>query len=206
MTDIAVTLRELHRIHRNLTDLRGRLASGPRQIKVGDASIERFEKELGEKKEIYKRCRMTADEKELQLKEREQRVLDIRTKLNSCSTNKEYQTFIEQIAADEQANSVLSDEILELFDKVREHETTVKESGHKVAKATEELQKTIEEFSRKASTQTRWLLILTVVLTVLTTVMTLLVGWQIYLQVQPASSTLSHFIRSSTISLIPFSN
>ena len=141
MTDIAVTLRELHRIHRNLTDLRGRLASGPRQIKVGDASIERFERELGEKKEVYKRCRMTADEKELQLKEREQRVLDIKTKLNSCSTNKEYQMFIEQIAADEQANSVLSDEILELFDKVREHESAVKESGQKVAKATEENQK-----------------------------------------------------------------
>jgi predicted nucleic acid-binding Zn-ribbon protein len=141
MTDIAVTLRELHRIHRNLTDLRGRLASGPRQIKAGDANIERFEKELGEKKEIHKRSRMTADEKELQLKEREQRILDIRTKLNSCSTNKEYQTFIEQIAADEQANSVLSDEILELFDKVRDDETAVKESEQKIAKAQEELQK-----------------------------------------------------------------
>ena len=50
MTDIAVTLRELHRIHRNLTDLRGRLASGPRQIKAGDANIERLEKELERKK------------------------------------------------------------------------------------------------------------------------------------------------------------
>ena len=49
--------------------------------------------------------------------------------------------FIEQIAADEQANSVLSDEIHELFDKVREHESAVKESGQKVAKATEENQK-----------------------------------------------------------------
>lgn len=141
MTDIAGTLRELHRIHRNLTDLRGRLASGPRQIKAGETNIERFQNELAEKKEIHKRSRMTADEKELQLKEREQRILDIRAKLNSCSTNKEYQTFIEQIAADEQANSVLSDEILELFDKVHEYEVAVKESEQKVAKTKEELEK-----------------------------------------------------------------
>ncbi len=51
--------------------------------------------------------------------------------------------------------------------------------------ATKELQKTIEKFNESTSKQTRWLLRLTVVLTVLTAVMTLLVGWQIYLQVQP---------------------
>lgn len=141
MTAIAATLRELHRIHRNLTDLRSRLASGPRQIKAGDANVQRFENELSERKEAHKRSRMSADEKELQLKEREQRILDIRGKLNSCSTNKEYQTFIEQIAADEQANSVLSDEILELFDKVRDDEVAVKEAEQKVNKSKEELEK-----------------------------------------------------------------
>jgi predicted nucleic acid-binding Zn-ribbon protein len=141
MAAIANTLRDLHRIHQNLTELRDRLERGPRQIKAGEANIARLERELDEQKQKHRRIRMTADEKELQLKEREQRIIDIRNKLNSCSTNKEYQTFIEQIAADEQANSVLSDEILELFDKVNAGQRLVKEAEGKVAQGKEDLKK-----------------------------------------------------------------
>ncbi len=54
----------------------------------------------------------------MQLREREQRIQDVRVKLNGATSNREYQAFLEQIAADEQANSVLSDEILELLEKI----------------------------------------------------------------------------------------
>ncbi len=141
MAAIADTLRDLHRIHQNLTELRSRLERGPKQVKAGVDRIDRLTTALNEKKEQHKRLRMNADEKELQLKEREQRILDIRNKLNSASTNKEYQTFIEQIAADEQANSVLSDEILELFDKVEKDLEGVKAAENEVEQAKEELKK-----------------------------------------------------------------
>lgn len=152
MADILATLRDLHRIHQNLTELRDRVERGPRQIKAGEANVDRLETALEEKRETHKRLRMTADEKELQLKEREQRIIDIRTKLNSCSTNKEYQTFIEQIAADEQANSVLSDEILELFDKVAEDQELVKQTEQQVVKTQEDLKRIREKVAGEQET------------------------------------------------------
>ena len=141
MAAIADTLRDLHRIHQNLTELRNRLDRGPKQIKASEANVARLNGLLDEAKAAYQRLRMTSDEKELQLKEREQRILDIRSKLNSASTNKEYQAFIEQIAADEQANSVLSDEILEFFDKVEEGNQAVQAAEADVAKGEDELAK-----------------------------------------------------------------
>ena len=128
MSVSATALRELHRILRQLSDLRSRLEGGPRQIRIGETNVEQLEARVTAAKEQATKTRMSADSKELQLKEREGRISDIRTKLNSCSSNREYQAFIEQIAADEQANSVLSDEILELFDKVTEHQKKVTEA------------------------------------------------------------------------------
>ncbi len=56
--------------------------------------------------------------KQLQLREREARIKDLQVKLNTCSSNREYQALKEQIAADQQANSVLSDEILEALERI----------------------------------------------------------------------------------------
>jgi predicted nucleic acid-binding Zn-ribbon protein len=125
MTVTAAVLRELHRIHLQLSELRSRLQRGPRQVQAAEANVHKVEQDLASAKEAVKRARMSADQKELQLREREGRIIDLRAKLNACSTNREYQTILEQIAADEQANSVLSDEILELFDKIHELQASV---------------------------------------------------------------------------------
>ena len=76
---------------------------------------------------------MNLNQKELQLKEREASIVDTQTKLNTASSNKEYQAFVEKIAADEQANSVLSDEILEMFDKVEDLQKNVKDKEAELA-------------------------------------------------------------------------
>ena len=120
MTGSAESLRELHRLHRQTTELRNRLARGPKQIKAKENNLTHVEGELDATKEKHKKSQLLLSEKELNLKERENRILDIQAKLNSASSNREYTTFVEQIAADEQANSVLADEILELYDKVAE--------------------------------------------------------------------------------------
>lgn len=120
-------LAELHRMLHQLSDLRSRLKRGPMMIKAQTENVARIEGALAEAKANVQKLKMTVDERELQLKEREARIVDIRGKLNSANTNREYQSFLEQIAADEQANSVLSDEILEMFDRVQEAETAVEE-------------------------------------------------------------------------------
>jgi predicted nucleic acid-binding Zn-ribbon protein len=126
MTVSAAVLRELHRILRQLTDLRSRLQRGPRQIQTAEANVQRSEQEVAAAKERVLKTRMACDQRELTLREREGRIVDVKVRLNSCSTNREYQAFLEQIAADETANSVLSDEILELLDKLTELQEAAK--------------------------------------------------------------------------------
>lgn len=137
----ASTLRTLHRIHRQLTDLRSRLDRGPKQIAAGEANLMRLAGLVDEAKAEVQKTQLATSQKELQLKDREGRIEDVRGKLNSASTNKEYQTLVEQIAADEQANSVLSDEILELFDKVEQVQAVVGLRQADLAKGNEEFGK-----------------------------------------------------------------
>jgi predicted nucleic acid-binding Zn-ribbon protein len=111
-------LRTLHRIHRQLGDLHERLERGPKQIRAGEANVKHREDELNKVREEAKATRKTIDQKQLQLKTIEQKVKDLRTKLNTAASNREYQILKEQIAADEMAKSVLEDEIIEVLEAV----------------------------------------------------------------------------------------
>jgi len=118
MTISGTALRELHRIHKQLTDLRGRLNRGPAQITASEGAVRRLETDLEQAKESHKKARVASDDKQLQLRTREARINDLKARLNAANTNKEFQTLKDQIAADLQANSVLEDEILEALEKI----------------------------------------------------------------------------------------
>lgn len=117
-TNIGTTvLRTLHRIHRQLTDLKSRRDRGPKQINAANANAKYREELLAKTKAEAKSLRMAADQKQLLLKSNEDKVKDLRRKLNAATSNREYQALLEQIAADEMAKSVLEDEILEALEK-----------------------------------------------------------------------------------------
>ncbi len=137
----ADALRELHRIHRQLTDLRERLEKGPNQIRAAEAGIARFQTTLDGIREDLKRAKIQGDERQLQLKERESRISDLQGKLNTAASNREYQALKEQIAADEQANSVLEDEILEGLEKIDELTEKVKTAEENLNRAAAEAAK-----------------------------------------------------------------
>ncbi len=118
MSVTASALREIHRIHRQLTDLRGQIERGPRQLRAAENILAQMETACAQSKQTLKQTRMASDERQLQLRQREDRIKDLQGKLNSCGNNREYQMLKEQIAADEKANSVLSDEILEFLEKL----------------------------------------------------------------------------------------
>jgi len=118
MTVTAESLRELHRIHRQLADLRERLERGPRQIKAREINVSKLTIAQSEANEAVQKTRIAADQKQLELKASEGRIEDWKDKLNSCNSNKEYQTLLEQIAAAEMAGSVLADEILEALERI----------------------------------------------------------------------------------------
>ena len=87
---------------------------------------------LADAKNAEKTFRVALDQKQLQLKTSETKVKELRIKLNTAQSNREYQALLEQIQAAEMANSVLADEILEALDKVDDHKK-------KVAKADSDL-------------------------------------------------------------------
>ncbi|MGE0757156.1 MAG: zinc ribbon domain-containing protein [Pirellulaceae bacterium] len=134
----AESLRELHRIHRQLKDLRDRLDRGPKQVAAAEANVKKMEAELEQAKDAARKTRITADQKQLQLKSREDKIKDLQAKLNQAASNREYQAFKEQIAADEQANSVLSDEILEALEKMDVLAVAVKTAEANLKKSREE--------------------------------------------------------------------
>ncbi|MDH3717786.1 MAG: phospholipase [Planctomycetota bacterium] len=147
MSVSAGVLRTLHQLHCQLAEQEDRLQRGPQQIKAAQANVARLEQALAEIREKTTAARIAADQKQLQLKTGETKILDLRTKLNTCSTNREYQALLEQIAADEMANSVLEDEILEALEKIEQLQVNVGETEQGVDKSKAELAKVQQQVS-----------------------------------------------------------
>jgi uncharacterized protein len=137
----AAVLRELHRIHIQLSDLNDRLARGPRQVKARQANVAQHEGALAAAQDRVKEAKKLTDQKQLNLKSSEQKIFDWRNKLNACSSNREYQTLVEQIAAAEMANSVLADEILEGMEKIDQLALQVKDAEKSLAAMKDDLSK-----------------------------------------------------------------
>jgi hypothetical protein len=137
----AAALRELHRIHRQLTDLRERKDRGPKQIKARETNLARLGEELARAQAEHKAARLRSDQKQLLLKSGEEKVEGLKVKLNAASSNREYQALKDQIAADQMAGSVLADEILEAMEKIDELAAQLAEQQQKIAAAKDELAK-----------------------------------------------------------------
>lgn len=136
------TLRELHRIHRQLSDLNDRLQRGPRMIRARQNSVTKLEQELEKAQADVKAGKLQADKKQLQLKSTEDKIIDLETKLNGAASNREYQALQDQIAADRMAGSVLQDEILESLEHIDEVEKVVVQAKANIEKGKQELAKT----------------------------------------------------------------
>jgi predicted nucleic acid-binding Zn-ribbon protein len=128
-------LRTLHRIHRQLSDLTERLDRCPKQIRATEANVQQHEGMLAQAKAEAKALRMAADQQQLQLKSGEDKVKELRRKLNAASSNREYQALLEQVAADEMTNSVLTDEILEALEKIDAFHKNIAEAEAALAAA-----------------------------------------------------------------------
>lgn len=118
MSTAASGLRELHQMHIRLRQVQDDLQRGPKQVEARKQFTQRKLAELEAQKEHLTTLRKAADEKSLQLKTNESKIADLKLKLNTANSNKEFDIFKGQIDADTMANSVLEDEILELLEKI----------------------------------------------------------------------------------------
>ncbi len=111
-------VRNLHQHLVQIADMKTQIERGPRQVKAAILQVETAKDALQKCKESIKQKKMDADRKQLQLREREAKIHDWEGKMNVAKNNREFQAIKEQIAADTQANSVLSDEILEILEEI----------------------------------------------------------------------------------------
>ncbi len=147
----AEVLQELHRFHRQLGDLNSRLARGPKLVKITKQTVANHEEALETARETYKRARMDSDEKQLQLKQREAKIVDLQRKLNEAKSNAEFKAFKDQVAATKQANSVLEDEILEKLELLDSLKAEVQQAEEKLVKVREEGEKTLKRVETQKS-------------------------------------------------------
>ena len=111
-------LETIHRMLRQLTDLKEQIARCPKVEKASENILAAVDKRLADVKQIWMTTKKAADEKQLQLRQREARIETSIGRRNAADNNKEFQLLNDQIAADKQASSVLSDEILELLERI----------------------------------------------------------------------------------------
>lgn len=111
-------LQSLHRMLQQLTDLDDRIRRGPMKVKVVEANEAGFAATLQECEGRLSELRRASNDKTMQLNEREAKIENLKAKLNTCDSNKEFQLLKDRIAADLQANSVLQDEILEMLERL----------------------------------------------------------------------------------------
>jgi predicted nucleic acid-binding Zn-ribbon protein len=131
-------MRRLHSLHLQLGDLERKLARGPKQIDAGEAILADCKEALDRARQSVRAATMACDEKQLQLKSREDRIEELKAKLNVANSNKEFDLLKEQIAADVQANSVQSDEILEGLERIDQLNAVVEAAEKDLAEKTKE--------------------------------------------------------------------
>ena len=141
---------ELHKLLRELTDVRDGLARGPRMIKAREQLLAQAEAELAAKQEEVRQLKMASDRKSLDLKTNDAKLIDLECKLNASTAPREYEILKNHLQADRVANSVLQDEILEYLDRVDRMLGLVTESQAKVQKAKDELQRVKAEVEKEA--------------------------------------------------------
>lgn len=112
MSQLQPTLKELHALLTELAEARETIQRNPQVVKAKTDEMARKEERFAKQKDALRHMRMAADSEELSLKTKEQRVKDLRGKLNAASSNKEYSAINEEIGKLTVENGLLADEIL----------------------------------------------------------------------------------------------
>ncbi len=114
------SLRTLHRIHRQLTDLGGRLRRGPNLVGAHETNVMKCEAQRDLAKKETTDLKVANDANQGRLGDGEEKIKKLKVQLNTAASNREYQGLKDQIAATETTNSALADKILEGMELIDE--------------------------------------------------------------------------------------
>jgi hypothetical protein len=142
-------IQTLHRILRQKTDLDDQLARGPRRVQAARNVAADAAKQLEAAQQELKRLKLLAADKQLHLKQRETKLEDSKAKRNAANSNREFSVLNEQIAADQQANAVLADEILEALDAIDRQDQAIQAAKTRVQVTQADVLKLETELNRR---------------------------------------------------------
>ncbi len=90
MSTAASGLEELHQLHIRLSECNDAMEKGPKAVERQKRDTKKKQVELESGQDLLKTLRMAADEKSLQLKVNESKIDELKVKLNSAVTNREF--------------------------------------------------------------------------------------------------------------------
>jgi predicted nucleic acid-binding Zn-ribbon protein len=112
MAGPAVFFREIHRLRRQARDIQDQIDRIPRQLRAQQTRITGQETALREAQEHVRHLKVTAHEKEVELKSRQTQITKFQRQLNESESKKEYDALQAEIATAKSDCQQLEDEIL----------------------------------------------------------------------------------------------
>ena len=150
--ELTKLLGRLERIQRQLADLHSRLRRGPLLAKSQEATIQNLQQKLEQAQARQKALILDLKEKERRNLESENAIARRKTQLAESKNNKEFQALKAQIAADEEANSLLADEVLEAMEKSENFVQVVLDAEAELKKAIKNHETSQKQFQAEEPT------------------------------------------------------
>ncbi len=114
------TLREVHRLRRHLKDLEDQIERLPRMQQSATARVSYQEETLRQMQDAIKHLKVTAHEKEVEFKTKNQDMEKHRRQLNQAESKKEYDALQAEIAKEKQEFQALEDSIFAAMEETEQ--------------------------------------------------------------------------------------
>jgi predicted nucleic acid-binding Zn-ribbon protein len=149
-TTTASTLREVHRLRRHAKELNEEIERGPRILKARQGKITAEEAALKAGHDELKHLKVSAHEKETQLKGLQQNIAKHEKQKNEATSKKEYDALGVEIASEKKKCQDIEDEILDALTKIDEQTAKIPALEASVQKAKQEFAAFEKELQGKA--------------------------------------------------------
>lgn len=134
-------LRELHRLHLKIHDLREEAERAPRRLRAAQAKIDAASKALQEHLDRIKHLKVEIHQKEITVKEHQAKIERYQGQMKAITTTKEYDALRHEIENERLAITVIEDQILEVMLQMEQKQAQVPALEAEVQKAKAEYAK-----------------------------------------------------------------
>jgi len=141
MAGLTTILRNIHTLHQRLHDMHQESENQNRQVRRCLANLDKQQKVLAEVQEALKKIKLSVAEKELNIRDNQQKILKHQDQLNRAVSNKEYQALRTEIENEKLANRTLEDQILQAMELAEEKTRQIAELEKSIEQLREDLKK-----------------------------------------------------------------